>query len=94
MAGSSDPLVFMTPDLAAARRQWLTHMKTERRLSPLSIDAYERDSRQFLHFLTDHLGEPAGIAAISGLRPADFRAFLAFRKKNGAGPRVCLMRVW
>lgn len=88
MAGSSDPLVFMTPGLAAARRQWLTHMKTERRLSPLSIDAYERDSRQFLHFLTDHLGEPAGIAAISGLRPADFRAFLAFRKKNGAGPRT------
>ncbi|HJU15251.1 MAG TPA: tyrosine recombinase XerC, partial [Stellaceae bacterium] len=33
----------------------------------------------FLDFLTGHLGGPPALAALAGLRPADFRAFLARR---------------
>jgi integrase/recombinase XerC len=51
--------------------------------------AYERDTRQFLHFLTGHCGGPPGIADIRALRPADLRAFLASAPRNdGAGPRT------
>ena len=51
--------------------------------------------RQALHavihpkpgFLTAHVGGPATIKDVSTLRPADLRAFLAFRRKQGAGAR-------
>ena len=49
----------------------------ERRLSALTLEAYERDTRQFLQFLTGHCGGAPGIADIADLRPADLRAFLA-----------------
>ncbi|MBS3647933.1 tyrosine recombinase XerC [Pseudaminobacter sp. 19-2017] len=60
----------------------------ERRMSPLTVDAYERDTRQFLQFLTGHCGGPVGISDIASLRPADLRAFLASRRNGGAGART------
>ncbi|MGV8937455.1 MAG: tyrosine recombinase XerC [Allorhizobium sp.] len=59
----------------------------ERRLAENTVEAYERDSRQFLQFLTQHLGGPASLKDISALRPADLRAFLAAKRKSGSGPR-------
>jgi integrase/recombinase XerC len=81
-------LISAGPDLQAARESWLKTLTGERRLSPLTVDAYERDTRQFLQFLTGHCGGPPGIADISNLRPADFRAFLAYRRSGGAGART------
>jgi integrase/recombinase XerC len=81
-------LISVRPDLQSAREAWLKMLATERRLSPLSVEAYERDTRQFFQFLTGHLGGPAGIADVKALRPADLRAFLAFRRANGAGART------
>ena len=81
-------LVYMTPKLVAARGAWLSSLSDERRLAALTVDAYERDSRQFLKFLTDHLGRPAAISDLAALRPADFRAFLAARRNAGAGTRT------
>ncbi len=78
----------MTPKLAAAREAWLSSLSDERRLAALTVEAYERDSRQFLKFLTDHLGRPATIGDLAQLRPADFRAFLAARRNGGAGTRT------
>mgnify|MGYP002403718038 CR=1 FL=1 len=80
-------LVPARPDLQKARQDWLASLGAERRLSPLTVDAYERDTRQFLHFITGHNGGAPGIADIAELRPADLRAFLAQRRKDGAGPR-------
>lgn len=84
---SEKPLVFMMPPLAAVRSEWLASLEKERRLAALTVDAYERDSRQFLQFLAGHLGKPVSISDISGLRPADFRAFLAARRQTGAEAR-------
>lgn len=81
-------LVTATPALAAARAAWLESLGSERRLARLTLDAYERDTRQFLQFLTGHLGGPPDLKDTEALRPADFRAFLAMRRKDGAGPRT------
>lgn len=81
-------LIAAKPDLQAARERWLKALAGERRLSALTVDAYERDTRQFLQFLTGHNGGPPGISDISNLRPADLRGFLATRRAAGAGART------
>ncbi|MEK1897460.1 MAG: tyrosine recombinase XerC [Rhizobium sp.] len=80
-------LIIADPRLMAERTAWLDSLANERRLSEHTLDAYERDTRQFLTFLTGHLGGPATLKDIHGLRPADFRAFLAARRKEGSGAR-------
>jgi integrase/recombinase XerC len=81
-------LVAAKPDLQKARQDWLTALARERRLSPETVEAYERDSRQFLQFLTGHNGGPPGLADIAALRSADLRGFLAHRRNGGAGART------
>jgi integrase/recombinase XerC len=79
------------PDLRAAFAEWLRHLATERRLSPLTVEAYGRDVRIFLGFLQGHLGAPASLADIAGLAPRDLRAFLSARRGDGLSSRS-LMR--
>lgn len=81
-------LISAKPDLQAARESWLKSLGGERRLSRLTVEAYERDTRQFLQFLTGHCGGPPGLSDIKALRPADLRAFLAARRNDGAGART------
>jgi integrase/recombinase XerC len=81
-------LVSARPDLQKARAEWLASLHAERRLAPLTLEAYERDTRQFLQFLTGHCGGAPGIVEIAELRPADLRAFLAARRAKGAGART------
>lgn len=83
-----DFLISAKPDLQSARASWLKMLERERRLSPLTVDAYERDTRQFLQFLTGHCGGPPGLAEVADLRPADLRGFLAARRSQGAGART------
>lgn len=81
-------LVIARPDLQTAREDWLKALATERRLAVLTVEAYERDTRQLLRFLTGHLGHPPAIADIAELRPADLRGYLAARRNHGAGART------
>lgn len=81
-------LISARPDLLAARQQWLDSLKNARRLSDNTVEAYERDTRQFFQFLTGHLGGPPALGDVSALRIADLRAFLSRRRSEGAGART------
>lgn len=82
------PLINAASDVLAEKQRWLTQLAHERRLSVKTVEAYERDLRQFLTFLTGHLGGPPRLADLSGLKPMDLRAFLAERRREGAGART------
>jgi len=81
-------LVHCADDLAAERKAWLAHLAGERRVAGNTVEAYQRDLRQFLTFLTRHLGHPPRLSDIGRLRPADMRGFLAERRRQGAGART------
>lgn len=83
----NDILIMADETLLAERAAWLAALGEERRLSALTVEAYERDTRQFLLFLARHRGGPARLKDIADLRPSDFRAFLAARRKDGTGAR-------
>jgi integrase/recombinase XerC len=78
-------------DVAAQVARWLEHLGSERRMSAKTLDAYQRDVRQFLQFLTGHLGGKPRLAELAALAPRDVRAFMAARRGEGIGGRS-LMR--
>src|SRR3954447_19742786 len=84
-------LHFASAEVAAELRRWLSHLGAERRMSPKTCEAYERDVRQFLTFLNQHLGEAVTLAALAAIEPRDVRAFMASRRAAGIGSRS-LMR--
>jgi len=84
-------LQFASADVAAEVVRWLSHLGAERRMSPKTVEAYERDVRQFLGFLTGHGGEPVTLSALAAIEPRDVRAFMASRRAGGIGSRS-LMR--
>ncbi|WP_068085065.1 tyrosine recombinase XerC [Polycladidibacter stylochi] len=85
---TDDFLIICKPDVNAAIGDWLDHLGSERRLSERTLIAYERDARQFLRFMTDHLGGAPALNDLRELRPADFRGFLAKRRRGGAQTRT------
>src|ERR1700687_1586717 len=76
---------------AAETENWLTHLGDERRYSPKTLEAYRRDVRQFLEFLTQHFGGAPALKDLARLKPAAVRAFWAARRAAGIGSRS-LMR--
>lgn len=87
VAETDSLLVTAAPELNRRVDQWLDHLADERRLSDKTLVAYERDLRQFLRFLTMHLGGAPDIRDIASLKPADFRGFLASRRRQGVQSR-------
>ncbi|MGO9743222.1 MAG: tyrosine recombinase XerC [Roseiarcus sp.] len=74
-------------DLANEVALWLAGLRHERRLAANSVEAYARDARQFLAFLTERLGAAPGIREFLALKPQDLRAFLAHRRADEINPR-------
>lgn len=81
----STPLVFAEPKLLRHVYDWLQHLENGRRLASKTVEAYERDVRQFLGFLSGHAGGPVAVGALAELKITDIRSFLAHRKNEGTG---------
>nr|WP_244466945.1 tyrosine recombinase XerC [Devosia geojensis] len=58
-----------------------------RRLAGKTLEAYDRDLRQFLSFLSGHTGGPVSLRTLEELRAADIRAFMAARRAESLGSR-------
>jgi integrase/recombinase XerC len=86
-----DEIGFIAPPVAAEIQNWLSHLGAERNLSPKTLEAYQRDVLQFLHFLAGHLGGAPSLKELAALAPADVRAFLAARRGDEISSRS-LMR--
>jgi len=82
---------FASAEVEAELRRWLAHLGAERRMSPKTVEAYERDVRQFLGFLAEHIGEQPTLKSLAAIEPRDVRAFMAARRGEGVGSRS-LMR--
>jgi len=89
-AKPTDP-PFLAPDLARELTRWLSHLSAERRMSPKTSDAYQRDALQFFSFLSGHLGSRVNLSRFGKLTPQDVRAFMASRRSDGVASRS-LMR--
>src|SRR6187431_1827144 len=71
--------------------RWLTHLRAERRLSPKTLEAYARDLRQCLAFLSQHWGRKVTLKGFAALEATDIRAFMAMRRADDIAGRS-LMR--
>src|SRR5215472_9349667 len=77
--------------VALQMTRWLTHLRSERRLSPKTLEAYARDLRQCLDFLCEHFGARVTLARFASLEATDIRAFMAMRRADEIAGRS-LMR--
>src|SRR6266702_2986482 len=71
--------------------RWLAHLAHERRLSPKTLEAYARDIRQCLGFLSEHWGAQVTLSRLAALEASDIRAFMAMRRADDIAGRS-LMR--
>ena len=88
-----EPIELDSADESIAREmaRWLAHLRAERRLSPKTVEAYERDLRQCLDFLCAHWGARVTLKRFSQLQAQDVRAFMAMRRADDIASRS-LMR--
>ena len=75
------------PGAAKLMQDWLAVLRHQRRLSPHTLRAYGDDAGRFVEFLAGHIGGPVTAEALNALRPADIRAFLTVRRRDGLGAR-------
>jgi len=71
------------PPLTQAFENWLNWLIYEKKASPHTVEAYERDVRDFLAFIAGHIGGEVELKDLEDLRNADFRAYLAYRRQEG-----------
>src|SRR5260370_35995018 len=83
-SAQQDELVGAGADVAAQLARWLVHLAAERRMSPRTCEAYERDVRQFLAFLSEHLGTRVTLHRLARLWPTALSAPMSARGCGGA----------
>jgi integrase/recombinase XerC len=78
------PVAFLAAaDLLEQIGDWRAWLAGEKRASPHSLAAYERDLAAFLAFLAEHQGAAASLTALTRLDRNDLRAWLAHRAGRG-----------
>jgi integrase/recombinase XerC len=79
--------LLVSQDLAQTIAAWLSYLGGERRYADNTLEAYERDTRQFLSFLAGSWEHAVTLAGLNSLTPLDFRNFMASRRDDGTGSR-------
>jgi len=74
-------------DLRQTAAAWLEHLRHERGHAEKTLQAYDRDLRQFFAFLKVHLGYSPCLADLARLEAKIFRGFMAARRRDGAVSR-------
>ena len=74
-------------DASTVARSWLSTLKSERRLSAKTLEAYARDLGQFGSFLKDYQAAAPRKADLAALTASDFRSFMAKRRNDGIESR-------
>lgn len=87
---ASDACGGAAPDAAAELAAWALFLTAERRCSPLTVEAYCRDVRQFLTFRAAADAQPVSLSSMASLKPGDIRAFMADRRRAGSGSRTIM----
>lgn len=72
---------------------WARFLSSQRRCSPLTVEAYSRDVRKFLLFLNATAGAPPSLERLAALRPADIRSFMAHKRADGCGSRTVMRAI-
>lgn len=71
-----------------AVQKFLEWMATEKRASPLTIDAYRADLARFLGCMSEHLDGLPDMAGLARISLRDFRAWLAQEQARSAASRT------
>jgi integrase/recombinase XerC len=85
--GAEDHTLALGGDLQDAVAAWLVHLSADVGCSDNTLDAYERDLRQFLTWLKRDLGHTPCVSDLVRLDAKRFRAFLAARRRARLGDR-------
>ena len=75
MASQTEILISAAPCLMVERKAWLTHLLAERRMAEKTLDAYERDLRQFCVHMTHYLGRSPKVKDFANLKPLPLRGY-------------------
>lgn len=81
-------MITLSPAARDALQRWLDGEKALRGLADNTLDAYGRDLRDFIGFMTGHKGAPQGLAALSDISISDMRSWMAATRSDGASART------
>ncbi|WP_417621897.1 tyrosine recombinase XerC [Parasphingorhabdus sp.] len=68
---------------SALINEFAAHLRDDRRRSQHTVRAYVTTAERFCAFLMEHRGGGVGAAEIRGLKQADIRSYLAYRRGDG-----------
>lgn len=68
-------------------QRWLASIAALQGASEKTVEAYQRDVAGFIGFQTNHCGGDFGKTKLGQLKITDMRAWMAFERRRGVGPR-------